>query len=262
MIGMRNDITTNGKWNAGLYDQKYDFVFKFGEDVVQLLAPQADERVLDLGCGTGYLTNLIAEAGADTIGIDSSPEMIARARSLYPMLKFEVRNAVDFSFDQPFDAIFSNAALHWILEKEKVIQSIYRNLRPGGRLVLEMGAKDNIKHIITAFKQVLQRYGYPQLAQREIWYFPSLGEYATHLEEAGLTVHYAVYFQRDTELKDNENGIRNWIQMFAGDFLKMVDQADIPRMLEEIEKILKPTNYRNNKWYADYQRLRIVAAKP
>src|SRR5690242_2796609 len=123
-------------WNAGLYDDKHSFVFKFGEDVVQLLAPQNGERILDVGCGTGYLTHLIAQAGARVIGIDKSASMIHRAQAVYPDLDLRVMSATDFHFDTPFDAVFSNAVLHWVLEKEAAVDRMAEALRPGGRLVL------------------------------------------------------------------------------------------------------------------------------
>lgn len=250
------------KWNAGLYDQKHDFVYKFGEDVVQLLAPAAGERILDLGCGTGHLTNVIAASGATVIGIDSSAEMVVKAKKTYPSILFEVKDATSFQFDVPFDAIFSNAVLHWVTEKNAAVRCIYNNLKSGGRLVLEMGAKENISHIITALKEVLREYGYVAQASKELWYFPSLSEYTTHLENAGLIVHYATYFKRDTELKDNENGIVDWLKMFASPFLEDVRKTELSFIMGKVQERLRPTNYKNNKWYADYYRLRIVAAKP
>src|ERR1700735_3473519 len=110
--------THDMKWNARLYDDKHNFVFRFGEDVVQLLNPRQGERILDLGCGTGYLTNLIAQAGARVTGIDNSPAMLEIARASYPDLDFHVMSATDFHFNSLFDAVFSNAVLHWVLEKE------------------------------------------------------------------------------------------------------------------------------------------------
>ncbi|MGI8634027.1 MAG: class I SAM-dependent methyltransferase, partial [Segetibacter sp.] len=115
-------IKSNMKWNSTLYDKKHDFVFKYGEDLVDLLAPKVNEKILDLGCGTGYLTNIIAEAGAKVTGIDSSAEMIGKAKSEYPNLNFRVLSATDFYFEEPFDAIFSNAVLHWVIEKEKAVE--------------------------------------------------------------------------------------------------------------------------------------------
>lgn len=258
---MNTPVATT-KWNAGLYDQKHDFVYKFGEDVVQLLAPAAGERILDLGCGTGHLTSVIAASGATVIGIDSSAEMVAKAKKTYPSLLFEVSDATNFQYDVPFDAIFSNAVLHWVTAKDAAIRCICNNLKRGGRLVLEMGAKENIRHIITALKEVLREYGYVAQASKELWYFPSLSEYATDLENAGLIVQYATYFKRDTELKDNENGIVDWLKMFASPLLEGVRETELLAIMAKVQDRLTPTNFKNNKWYADYYRLRMVAAKP
>src|ERR1700760_4963842 len=142
--------TTNTNWNARLYNDKHSFVFKYGEDVVQQLAPQQGERILDLGCGTGYLTNLIAQGNARVIGIDKAASMIHRAQAAYPDLDFRVMSATDFHFDTPFDAVFSNATLHWVLDKEGAVEHVARSLRTGGRFVLEMGGKGNVEEIVLA----------------------------------------------------------------------------------------------------------------
>jgi trans-aconitate methyltransferase len=181
------------KWDARLYDDKHSFVFKYGEDVVHQLAPQQGERILDLGCGTGYLTNLIAQAGARVVGIDKSASMIERAKAAYPDLDFQVRSATDFHFDPPFDAIFSNATLHWVLDKDSAIDNIYQNLRPGGRLMLEMGGKGNVEEIVVATRKALTRHGYYSNAATQVWYFPSVGEYTTLLEkEASASVLHRI----------------------------------------------------------------------
>src|SRR5260221_2355409 len=175
-------------WNARLYDDKHNFVFKYGEDVVHQLAPQQGERILDLGCGTGYLTNLIARAGARVVGIDKSTSMIERAKAAYPDLDFQVRSATDFHFDTPFDAIFSNAALHWVLKKENVIDNIYRHLRTGGRLILEMGGKGNVEEIVVATRTALIHHGYYSNTATQVWYIPSVGEYTTLFGNRGFRV--------------------------------------------------------------------------
>src|ERR1700761_6813793 len=190
--------TTNTSWNARLYDDKHNFVFKFGEDVVQLLNPRQGERILDLGCGTGYLTHLIAQAGARVIGIDKSLSMIERAQAAYPDLDFREMPATDFHFDTPFDAVFSNAVLHWVLEKEAAIDQIYHCLRPGGRLVLEMGGKGNNEGILVTTRKVLTRHNYYHNAATQPWYFPSLAEYTTLLEKRGFRIHFATHFDRPT----------------------------------------------------------------
>jgi len=143
-------------WNASLYDQKHSFVSEYGKSLIPLLEPQAGESILDIGCGTGHLTKAIAEADAHVVGIDSSASMIETARTTYPDLKFLVADARNFSFPTPFDAVFSNAALHWIPEAEEVVRSIAAALKPGGRFVAEFGGKGNIATIISAFQQSLR----------------------------------------------------------------------------------------------------------
>jgi trans-aconitate methyltransferase len=250
------------KWNASLYDNKHDFVFKYGEDLVDTLNPQQGERVLDLGCGTGYLTNVIAASGAEVIGIDNSYEMIGKAKHAYPEIEFRVMSATEFHFDQSFDAIFSNAVLHWVTEKEKAIDCMYSNLKRSGRLVLEMGGKWNVEKIITALQNSLIKRGYADNAGIDLWYFPSVSEYTTLLEKRGFSVTYAVHFDRETELKDTANGIKDWVKMFGSAFLRGIDEVVVNEILDEVQEVLKPTHFRNGKWYADYKRLRVVAIKP
>jgi trans-aconitate methyltransferase len=252
-----NDIS----WNARFYDDKHNFVFRFGEDVVQLLNPREGEKILDLGCGTGHLTHLIASAGSRVIGIDNSPAMIERARAAYPDLDFRVMSAIDFHFDTSFDAVFSNAVLHWVLEKGSAIDHIYHCLRPGGRLILEMGGKGNVDNILVATRKILTRHGYYSNAAIQPWYFPSLAEYTTLLERRGFRIQFAAHFDRPTNLQDTENGIKDWIRMFGSVFFKDIPDTDIDMILEEIQETLKPTHYINHTWFADYKRLRIEAFK-
>jgi len=248
-------------WNATLYDDKHDFVAKYGEDVVQLLAPQQGERILDLGCGTGYLTHLIAQAGARVVGIDNSSSMIQRAQAAYPDLDFRVLSATDFTFDMPFDAIFSNATLHWVLDKENAVDHIAQALKPGGRLILEMGGKGNVEEIVVATRKVLNRHGYYTNAAIQLWYFPSLSEYTTLLEKKGFRVRFAAHFDRPTELKDTENGIKDFLKMFGNAFFSNIPDTEIDTVLTEIQEMVRPTNYRNGSWYGNYKRLRIAATK-
>lgn len=252
----------NMEWNSSLYDKKHDFVFKYGEDLVELLAPKAGERILDLGCGTGYLTNMIAAAGAEVTGIDSSAEMISKAKSEYPHLDFRILSATDFDFENSLDAIFSNAVLHWVLDKESAIKCISKSLKSGGRFVAEFGGKNNVKNIIDALRSALIKNTYADKAKLENWYFPSLAEYTTLLEKHGFIVNYAWYYHRETELKDNENGIKDWIMMFGKSFLDGIDTNAVNAILDEVQETVRTSNFRNNKWYADYKRLRIVATKP
>ncbi len=248
-------------WNASLYNDKHSFVFKYGEDLLELLRPQNGERILDLGCGTGYLTSIISASGADVVGIDSSLEMVTKAKATYPQLDFQVQNATDFHFDEHFDAVFSNAVLHWILEKEKAVDCIYNNLKRRGRFVMEMGGRNNVARIIKALQKSLVKNGFVKNADMPLWYFPALGEYASLLESKGFTVTYATYYDRDTKLNDDKEGIKDWLKMFARNYFNGIEESRVDDILNEVQALLEPTNYINGNWYADYKRLRLVAFK-
>src|ERR1700760_4234824 len=129
------------KWNAELYDNKHTFVSQYGESVLELLAVKAGERILDLGCGTGDLAKQIQQSGAEVVGIDASPDMVAKAKNKFPELDLSVMDATSFHFDEPFDAVFTNATLHWIKNADAVISNVYNSLKPGGRFVGEFGGK-------------------------------------------------------------------------------------------------------------------------
>jgi trans-aconitate methyltransferase len=256
-----NAIGQDKKWDAKLYDEKFSFVFKYGEDLVDLLDPKPGERILDLGCGTGYLTNLIAKRGSAVTGIDNSEDMIIKAKKEYPQIDFEVMSATDFHFDEKFDAIFSNAVLHWVRENGKAVDCMNENLKSGGRLVIEMGGKGNVQGILAALKKTFRKYGSPKNENPNIWYFPSLGEYASLLEAKGFRVSYAAHYDRLTELAGKDSAIKDWIEMFGSSMLKNLDKKNAENMLNEIQESLKATHFREGKWYADYKRLRVVAIK-
>ena len=254
-------ISEGALWNPDLYNDKHAFVFKFGEDLVAVLNPQPGERILDLGCGTGYLTSVIVNTGAEVIGIDNSIEMIANARTAYPQLDFRVQSASDFYFEDRFDAIFSNAVLHWVHEKEECIDCMYKSLKTPGRIIIEMGGSDNIEKILKALQKSLIKYGFPENASKSLWYFPSVGEYTGLLEKRGFKVTFAVHYERETKLNDNENGIKEWIKMFGSAFLKGIDNTVIQTILNEVQNNLKSVLFKNEHWYADYKRLRVIAVK-
>lgn len=159
------------KLNADLYDEKHNFVAKYGEDVLSWLDPKQDELVLDVGCGTGTLTEKISQTGAIITGIDASKEMVEKAKQSFTAIEFFVKDATDFSFEKPFDAAFSNATFHWIKEQSKVLECIYKSLNKGGRLVYEMGSKHNVESIHNAIKQVLEKHGWKENTAIEVNYF-------------------------------------------------------------------------------------------
>jgi trans-aconitate methyltransferase len=251
-------VADRAKWDAGLYDEKHSFVWKLAAGVLELLDAKPGERILDLGCGTGHLTAKLAEIGALVVGVDRSPDMIRQAKERYPSLRFEVMDAREIALDENFDAVFSNATLHWIKEPERVILGIKKLLHPGGRFVVEFGGKGNTGELL---KSVQRAWTKLQLASPapHPWYYPSVAEYAALLERHGFEVTHATLFDRPTPLDDGERGLRNWLEMFGSAFVEGLPQATRERLLVEIERELRPNLFRDDHWVMDYRRLRVVA---
>jgi trans-aconitate methyltransferase len=249
------------KWNAGLYDAKHSFVWERGADVLALLAPQENERILDLGCGTGHLTARVAASGARVVGLDSSPEMIAEAHKNFPELEFVVGDAREFRFEEPFDAVFSNAALHWIRDPEVVAHRVEEALAPGGRFVAEMGGQGNVERVIEGLRLGREAIGMPVEAGFNPWYFPTIGEYASLLETQGFEVTFALLFDRPTALEDGEGGLRNWIRMFGAGFCRDLTPAKEEELFFVVEQRLRKELFRDGQWHIDYRRLRLAARR-
>lgn len=252
---------SQNSWNTNLYEKNHAFVWQYGESLLELLAPQAGEGILDLGCGTGQLTAKIAESGAFVQGIDSSLAMISTAKSNYPHINFAAADARDFQVEQPLDAVFSNAVLHWIKEQDAAIDCVEKALKPGGRFVAEFGGKGNVGAIARALLNVLSEIGCSEPQALNPWYFPSIGEYALLLENGGFDVSYAVLFDRPTPLEGGSAGMVNWIEMFAGGLLSGLSPEVRSRAIDRVEELLRPALYRDGNWIADYRRIRVVAVK-
>ena len=251
---------TSAKWDAGLYDTKHAFVWEKAKGVVDLLAAKPGERILDLGCGTGTLTAEIAASGAQVVGVDRSPEMIDEAQKKFPVLHFAVCDARSLTFSAEFDAVFSNAVLHWILEAAKVVEGVFRALKPGGRFVAEFGGKGNVYNVVAALENALTQLGVSP-AGANIWYYPSIAEYASLLESHGLEVREAVLFERPTKLEDGERGLANWITMFGASFLQRIPESGRADFLRAAENAARPALWKSDHWELDYRRLRIAARK-
>jgi trans-aconitate methyltransferase len=227
-------------WDPEHYDSRHHYVTDYGTSLIALLDPKPGERILDFGCGTGRLTHEIAQSGATVVGIDSSPGMIAQARKNYPAIQFELADGLTFRSKESFDAVFSNAVLHWMRPPEAAAESMAAALDPGGRLVAEFGGHNNTRSITEAVGS------HP-------WYYPGIAEYAALLERYGLETMTAVLFPRPTPI-EGESGLRDWLKMFTSSFLS----AD---RIPEVERTLRPKLYRDGVWTIDYVRLRITARK-
>lgn len=249
------------EWNTAFYDRQHHFVTKYGEGLIAVLQPKQGERILDLGSGTGSLAYQMAQTGAAVTGMDSSPEMVKVAAGKYPSVTFLRGDACSFKLEERFDAVFSNAVLHWIFEHDAMLGHVYDHLKPGGRFVAEFGAKDNIKLILAAVRKVLRKHGYEDRASQDRWYFPSLGAYAAKLEEHGFQIRFMEAFDRPTFLEDRKNGIVDWLEMFGKDYFTGLADAERYSLLREIQDQVSGTLYQDGKWIADYRRLRFYAAK-
>jgi trans-aconitate methyltransferase len=254
-------VTCQNAWNASLYDDRHAFVYQHGADLIELLKPQPGERVLDLGCGTGHLTAKIRDAGAEVLGIDASAEMVEQGRHNFTGVPFEVADARDYRSDRPFDAVFSNAALHWIKPPGAAAETIAAALKPGGRLVAEFGGRGNVGQIVAALQAAIGSYFGPVAEDVNPWYFPSIAEYAALLERAGLEVRYALLFDRPTPLEDGEAGMANWLDMFGEPCLAAVPQEARHEVIAGAIERMRPQLWREGRWTADYRRLRVVAVK-
>jgi len=246
------------QFDPDAYDEHQAFVAAYGGSVVDLLDPDPGERLLDLGCGTGHLTADIADRGASVLGIDRSAATIERARETYPDLRFERADARAVETDEPFDAVFSNAALHWIPadDQNAVLRAVADVLRPGRRFVAEMGGTGNVAAIVGAVRAECRERGYGDAGHP--WYFPTVGEYATCLEAAGFEVRHARLFDRPTELPGRD-GLANWLDQFGDDLLAGVPETDRTTVVGAVEDRLRDALFDGNAWTADYRRLRFAA---
>ncbi len=202
-------------WDAKLYDDKHAFVWEKAKGVVELLSPRAGERILDLGCGTGRLTAEIAATGADVIGIDRSPEMISEARAQFRDLHFEVADARHLHFERQFDAVFSNAVLHWIVEPELVVRAVARAWCPEAASLQNLAAKEMSAACSTRSIGHTSNSGFKAGSRTTFGITQAWREYAALLEKEGLEVREAKLFDRPTRLEDGEKGLETWIRMFS-----------------------------------------------
>jgi trans-aconitate methyltransferase len=249
-------------WNPTLYASRAAFVHRMGADLMDVLGPRAGERILDVGCGTGELTSLIAASGAAVVGLDSSAAMLDEARTRAPGVTFVLGDAQALDYNGEFDAVFSNAAIHWMPRAAAMASGVKRALVPGGRFVAEFGGHGCIARVRDAVGQALERRGESPAAFMS-WYFPTLAEYVAVLSSAGFDVTYAHLFDRPTPL-DGDDGLMGWLQTFLP-ALETTLGADWEGFVRDVERAASPAlrrEGREGRWVLDYVRLRVVAHAP
>lgn len=223
--------------------------------VVELLAPRAGEHILDLGCGDGALSIKLVELNCTVVCVDSSPEMIGSAKSRG--LDARVMDGQSLQFEREFDAVFSNAALHWMNDPGRVIDGVWRALRPGGRFVGEFGGYGNVRKIIAALESALATRGEMVPCP---WYFPGSEEYRCLLEAAGFELKTIELFPRPTPLPGD---VGDWLKTFAHRYTSVLPADDRPDLINEVVDGLRNVLCdEEENWTADYVRLRFSASKP
>jgi len=246
----------NQDWSASFYAANARFVADLGAEVLGLLAPRAGERILDLGCGDGALTVKLVAAGASVVGVDGAPDMVRAACALG--LDSRVMDGQRLEFGPEFDAVFSNAALHWMPDGAAVIDGVFRALKPGGRFVGEFGGHGNIAAIVTALNGALTARGLDAAKLRR-WY-PTAERYAAMLRDGGFAVQSAAIIPRPTPLP---TGIEGWLATFAAPLLPELAPLDRAALMDEVASLLAPAlRTDTGEWIADYVRLRFLAIKP
>ena len=248
---MSANAASTSKWNAADYARVGGFVAELGGAALDLLDPKAGERILDVGCGEGTLTRKIVERGAAVLGIDNSPEMVAAA--LANGIDAVLLSAEDMQFFAEFDAAFSNATLHWVLEKEQAARAIFRALMPGGRFAGEMGGERNLARLREALDEELVIRGYVPPVEASNWY-ASPEEFASVYEGAGFKQIDARLIERPTQV---DHGIAQWVTTFRRGWL---DRAAVPEA--ERAEIGAAVADRVGSDIADYVRLRFIMRKP
>ena len=243
-------------WNADRYVKNAAFVSTYGSAVAELLGDISGQRVLDLGCGDGRLTQELVDKGATVVGIDASSSMIGSARE--KGLDAHVMDALEMSYRTEFDSIFTNATLHWIPNHPLLASKVFEAVKPGGQFVGEFGGHGNVAAINTAIRGVLAKNGFDWDGKKPVTY-PSVQKFKTVLEEAGFEVPYMELIPRPTPLP---TGIRGWIETFGSPFLEDAEPEARRGLVDEIENLLAPAlRDEFGNWTADYVRLRFKATK-
>lgn len=250
----------NIKWDADKYTEDFSFVHQYGNSVMELIDANKGSSVLDLGCGNGALTKALQEKGYVVKGLDASNELLSVARKNYPAIEFVQGDAAAFTLSEPIDVVFSNAVFHWINRERQqgMLKCVHNALKRNGQFVFEFGGYGNNQRIHSALATIFSEYGH---CYEMPFYFPTISEYTSLLENTGFRVKYAVLFDRPTELK-GENGMKDWINMFVKTPFSIIKtEQEKKTILDKAVGILRDELYIDGKWYADYVRIRIKAIR-
>jgi SAM-dependent methyltransferase len=250
-------MATTQTWDPNVYAKNARYVSDLGSPVLDLLSPQPGERILDLGCGDGVLTKKLVEIGCKVVAVDSSAPQVEAARKLG--LEAYVMSGEDLPYQAEFDAVFSNAVLHWIKRADAVIKAVFRSLRPGGRFVAECGGYGCVNKIRTALVEALNKRGING-ESRDPWYFPTPEDYGARLQHAGFRVNTIALIPRPTPLPGDIGG---FLETFGLSFVAGFSDQEKREYLDEIRRVLEPQLVNSDGvWVADYVRLRFSATKP
>ncbi|MDR2201338.1 MAG: methyltransferase domain-containing protein [Clostridiales bacterium] len=245
------------KWNADLYNERHNYSSGYGAELLNLV-PKGLTAVLDVGCGTGDLTARLCGHAQRVVGIDSSPDMLALARQNHHDVEFILADAENLDYNGEFDAVFSNAAFHWIADQNRLLSGICRALKPRGILVCEFGAHGNVAAIRNAYRRFAD-----SASDKNKWFFPTADRYRALLTANGFKAQSVVEFDRPTPLSGGENGLENWTRQFYADAFNAKPKAGQAAITAAMKDLLRPLLWdaENSCWIADYRRLRAVAEK-
>ena len=243
------------KWNSSLYNEKHDFVTEYGKGLLEFIPNNAKQTILDLGCGTGTLTKQLVTLGSKVVGVDSSPSMINKAKEQFENIEFMVCDALNLPFEKEWDIVFSNAVFHWISNHNALLKEIHKVLKPHGMLVCEFGANNNIATIEQAFIKACKELGYNYASK---FNFPTAEMFGELLEDNGFTINSIYEYDRPTVLKDEEQGVENWIRQFYASELSDMSSDTQRKLIHEVEDLTRDKLWNGKAWVADYRRLRAI----
>ena len=243
-------------WDSALYESRHGFVAQYGKALLDFIAPDPRQTILDLGCGTGNLNAELATRAGSVLGVDASASMVERARRHFPQLDFQVRDALELPFENRFDIVFSNAVFHWIPDHECLLGVIHRALKPHGRLVCEFGAAGNVGTIREAFARACAEAGLDCTTR---FTFPEAPAFCRLLAKQGFTPDEVISYARPTTLQGGDAGLRTWLRQFFAAELAALPEKRQTALFRRVEALTRDRLWNGNAWVADYQRLRVRA---